>query len=211
MTGRGRPSKFSAEKQKQIVQAIELGNYIETAAAYAGINKSTLYEWLKRGQREIDRVERLMEKNPEKDFEDLVDPEEVEYIHFSNAVERALAKAEFRDVATITQAAQGGKEMTEVTIKMEKYVDADGNIHEREIERSERTKKAMPSWQAAAWKLERRDPERWGRRRVELTGADGAPLQGEGNVHIYLPDNGRKLIKDEPGDTDTDDATETGE
>ena len=31
-------------------------------------------------------------------------------------------------------------------------------------------------WAAAAWKLERRSPEKWGRRRVEVTGADGVPV-----------------------------------
>ena len=31
-------------------------------------------------------------------------------------------------------------------------------------------------WQAAAWRLERRHPEKWGRRRVEMTGADGGPV-----------------------------------
>ena len=31
-------------------------------------------------------------------------------------------------------------------------------------------------WQAAAWKLERRNPSRWGRTRHEITGADGGPI-----------------------------------
>lgn len=33
------------------------------------------------------------------------------------------------------------------------------------------------AWQAAAWKLERRDPEYARRERVELTGKDGGPVQ----------------------------------
>lgn len=36
------------------------------------------------------------------------------------------------------------------------------------------------TWQAAAWIRERKNPERWGRRerqQVELTGADGGPVQ----------------------------------
>lgn len=33
------------------------------------------------------------------------------------------------------------------------------------------------TWQAAAWWLERRFPNRWGRTRVELTGADGGAIQ----------------------------------
>ena len=36
------------------------------------------------------------------------------------------------------------------------------------------------AWQAAAWKLERRDPEHYGRKeRVELTGKDGGAVQVE--------------------------------
>jgi len=46
-----RPEKLTPEVQQKIVDAIRLGNYIETAAAYAGISKSTLYDWLKKGGR----------------------------------------------------------------------------------------------------------------------------------------------------------------
>lgn len=34
-------------------------------------------------------------------------------------------------------------------------------------------------WQAAAWRLERRHPQQWGRRRVEMTGAEGGPVDVE--------------------------------
>ena len=33
------------------------------------------------------------------------------------------------------------------------------------------------TWQAAAWKLERRNPSRWGRVRHEVTGKDGGPIE----------------------------------
>lgn len=35
---------------------------------------------------------------------------------------------------------------------------------------------ADSQWQAAAWRLERRYPERWGRTRTEITGPDGGPV-----------------------------------
>ena len=41
----------------KIVESLKLGNYIETAAALVGINKTSIYEWLKRGARELERVE----------------------------------------------------------------------------------------------------------------------------------------------------------
>lgn len=101
----GRPTKLTPEIQAKIVEALRAGNYIETAAAYAGINKTTLYDWLKRGARD--------KSGP--------------YHTFSNAVEKAMADAEMRDVLLIANAAK-------------------------------------ENWQAAAWRLERKYPDKWGRK-----------------------------------------------
>jgi hypothetical protein len=96
-----------------------MGNYIETAAAYAGIHKTTLYDWLKKG----------------------ANSKSGKYREFSNAVDKAMAEAEIRDVALIAQAAK-------------------------------------ENWQAAAWRLERKYPARWGRKtQHEVTGKDGKPVE----------------------------------
>lgn len=47
------------------------------------------------------------------------------------------------------------------------------------------------TWTAAAWLLERRFPDEYGRNRLEITGKDGEPVKTESAVKIYLPDNGR--------------------
>lgn len=132
---RGRPTKLTKDIQNRIVSVIQSGNYIETACAYVGINKSTFYDWLKRGAREKDRVE----KNPRAK----VRKSEKPFVDFSNAVEKALAHAEIRDVAIIGRAAE-------------------------------------ENWQAAAWRLERKFPDRWGRREkyaLEHTGKDGGVIE----------------------------------
>ena len=121
-----RPTKLNADTHKRIVSAIRAGNYIETAAAYAGIHKSTLYDWLKRGEREKQRVA----KNPRY----RIKKDEQQFVAFSDAVEKALAEAEVRDVAIIGKAA-------------EEY------------------------WQAAAWRLERKFPHKWGRKVIEHSGS----------------------------------------
>ena len=118
-----RPTKLNFDTHNKIITAIRAGNYIETAAAYAGINKSTLYEWLKRGEREKQRVA----KNPRY----RIRKSEKIYVEFSNAVEKALAEAEIRDVAIIAKAAE-------------------------------------EQWQAAAWRLERKFPDRWGRKKFDI-------------------------------------------
>ena len=101
----GRPTKLLPKVQADIVTAIRAGNYVETAAAFAGIDKKCLYAWLKKGALRQGR----------------------KYVEFRNAVKRAQAEAELRDVAT--------------------------------IEAASRT-----SWQAAAWRLERKYAKRWGRK-----------------------------------------------
>lgn len=104
---RGRPAKLelTPDIQQRLIQAILSGNYLETAAAYAGIARSTLYSWLRRCARE--------NNGP---FHEL-----------SNAVKKALADAEVRDVTHIAKAGES-------------------------------------EWQASAWRLERKFPDKWGRR-----------------------------------------------
>lgn len=105
-----RPTKLDQDASDRICTAIKGGNYIETAAAVAGIHKDTLYTWLKRGRNEDEGM-----------FRDFVD-----------AVDEALAVAEKNALKVIEDA-------------------------------------SADHWQAAAWRLERRFPERWGRKRLEIT------------------------------------------
>ena len=99
MGRRGRPPgilKLSDEIERQIILAIRAGNYIETAAAYAGIHKDTFYAWLKTAvaakakcpARRTDTDRRL--------------------IAFSDAIGKALAESEVRDVRKISEAIEGG-------------------------------------------------------------------------------------------------------
>jgi len=106
----GAPSKLTLDVQSKICAALQRGNYIETSAAFAGINKSTLFLWMKTGHDDI-KAGKTKSK----------------YAKFLDAVEIAQAESEVRDLGHIDTSAGAG------------------------------------SWQAAAWKLERRFPKRWGR------------------------------------------------
>jgi transposase len=79
-----RPTKFDADVAARILTAIRVGNYMETAAAHAGISKDTLYAWLRKGAR--------AKSGPLREF--------------SDAVQKAIADAEVRNVAVIQRAAQ---------------------------------------------------------------------------------------------------------
>jgi len=116
----GRKSKLTPEMQAKIVSYLQGGTYIETAAAAAGIGKRTLFRWLKNAT----------EKG--------CDPK---YKAFADAVEKAQAAANLRDVTLISHAAK-------------------------------------KDWRAAAWRLERRHPKRWGTvQRHEVSGPDGKAVE----------------------------------
>ena len=115
----GRPTKLTPQVQARIVQAIVGGNDITVAAAYAGIHKAQFYRWLEKGEQQQQGI----------------------YRAFRDAIQKAQADAETRNVALIAKAAQEG------------------------------------TWTAAAWWLERKYPERWGRKeRHEVTGKDGGDM-----------------------------------
>lgn len=129
----GRPIKLNDEVREKIVQIVRAGNYIETAAAYAGVSKDSLYGWMRRGEREKVRL-----ANGEKPS-----GKEQIFVAFVDAISIALAESEARDVAIIGRAAES-------------------------------------AWQASAWRLERKFPDRWGRKdRIEHAGVDGKAIQVE--------------------------------
>lgn len=122
-------SKFTPDTGAQICEVIRAGNYIETAAAYAGVHKDTFYEWMKRGR---DAQAKPVGRRT------VIERQLAEFVA---EVEQSLAQAEVRDLAII------GKASAHV-------------------------------WQAAAWRLERRMPNKYGRRtRVDHDTTDGKPLQ----------------------------------
>ncbi len=47
---RGRPSKLTPERQARLVDAIEAGNYYETACTLAGIDYTTFRLWMQKGE-----------------------------------------------------------------------------------------------------------------------------------------------------------------
>lgn len=98
-------SKLSPETAEQIVTLVRAGNYLDTAAAYAGVRKETLLLWLRKGRNATRGA----------------------YHEFAEQVDQALATAEVRDLALIGKAAE-------------------------------------TEWTAAAWRLERKFPGKYGRR-----------------------------------------------
>ena len=80
----GRPTKLTPELQAEMVKLVELGNYMDTAAACCGVTRDTFHAWMKRGVREG--------KGP--------------YYEFSDALKRAEGRAEAAALVRIRKAGQ---------------------------------------------------------------------------------------------------------
>ncbi len=148
--GRGRPegsTRLTEAIQETITTAIRCGNYLETAAALAGIWTETFYGWLHRGANA---------------------QEGDKYRNFLDAVTRAMAQSETDVVSAINEAGMPHPVTRCRTARKPLFLDgrpvldADGNqlyitetIEESTVE---------TDWRALAWLLERRFSRRWGRR-----------------------------------------------
>jgi hypothetical protein len=129
-----RPTKLTPVLQTAIVQAVTAGLHVIEAAALAGIAKSTVLQWLQRGEGRSRRGT------------------QARYVDFVDALSRARAQDEARRIARIDQAGRGG------TVVHERIsTRPDGTvITERQY--------SQPDWRSDAWHLERRYRERWSRR-----------------------------------------------
>jgi len=81
----GRPPKLDDIAVQKICEALSVGSYIESAAAYAGVTKVTLYAWLKAGNRQ----------------------KRGKYREFLNAVEQAMEMGEMAHVNNIAEKSKG--------------------------------------------------------------------------------------------------------
>ena len=107
-TGRhpgGRPTKLTREVIEKIAELVRAGNYMVTAAAYVGVNRDTLYAWLRRGAAARSGL----------------------YREFSDSIGVALAGAEIDPLKLITEAGQ--KEWRALAWRLERrYPDRWGRL-----------------------------------------------------------------------------------
>lgn len=95
---RGRPPKLTKEIQEGMVTALKMGNHLETAAAFNGLDASTVRRWIARGKREMQRLEAVKGSK--------IRQSEALYVDFCAVIEKANAECEVRYVSLIYQAAK---------------------------------------------------------------------------------------------------------
>ena len=144
----GQPTKLTNERRATICQAIRLGNFKHVAAHLAGIGESTLKAWVQKGEGEWTDSRTGKQPAAKEPYESFV-------LEFRDAE----CEAEARAVAVVEEASTGILE----TEKEEWYETAEDG--EPKLVRQKKTERRKKDWHAAAFLLERRSAERWGRRR----------------------------------------------
>lgn len=135
--------------QDAIVDHLRAGNYVETAAAAVGVNRTTLLRYLMRGAKALRLSAETGKAVPKVDKV---------YAEFTARVQVAASEAEAGMLDMLTRLATGGLQVTETSIE---YV-LDGETR-REVKRTETTRNLAPNVRAIMWRLERRNASHWGR------------------------------------------------
>lgn len=95
----GRRTILTPELQDTIVSALKAGNYLDDSARYAGVSERTVYLWIHKG--------RVARENLEEGVEPTAN--ELRYIQFLQAVEKARSDAVVRNLTIIQKAANDGQ------------------------------------------------------------------------------------------------------
>lgn len=128
-----RPTKLTDEIIDLLVKGIKSGLTYNDAAQLAGIHKRTLERWRKKGE--------LAKSGP--------------YCRFYRSIKKAEVEARMILLTRINDASAGRQ------VVREKRVERNANGEVKRIVKITRT--LPPVWQAAAWILERRYPDEFGR------------------------------------------------
>lgn len=151
----GRPSKFTPEIRKAILDGITAGLTYAHTCRIAGIDYDTFNEWRKKGA-------------------DLDTPDVEGFYEFSEALMRAEANASMSMMATIRKVAQGHSVKRPFTDRAGRLItDKDGKpiLFDDPI---------PPDWRAAAWWMERRYPDEYGKShigtQVEISDKEGRTI-----------------------------------
>lgn len=155
LRARARPgprSSLTLERIEQLSDLISGGNFIGTAARFAGISEATFHRWRVRGETEIDRLE-------------------------SNGVDLAAALGEDLTARVLWwRPAAGGDEWPYVVFAV--VMDRSRAAGEVRAVHSIQTAASQGDWRAAAFFLERSYPARWGnRQRIAVETPEPLALQ----------------------------------
>jgi hypothetical protein len=147
----------------RVAEAVRLGASLADGALRAGVSAPQLHTWVRSGNRLASALEtgalRQRDLNAQQRAE----------VALAATVEQAASEGKLLLLGLLERLSRGAEVRT-----ITERIDAQGNV----VERYERTEHHAPDAATIRWRLERRWPDEWAaRQRLEVTGADGAPLQ----------------------------------
>ena len=92
--GWGRPSKLTPEVRELVASFVRDGAALDVAAVVAGVHRSTLFDWMRRGRAARDRVE----------AGERINASERRFVDFLDAIDQARADAEASAVQVVRNA-----------------------------------------------------------------------------------------------------------
>lgn len=176
----GRYTTLTSEVIDALEALIMRGNYIETSCSVVGVPRSTFIKWMATGRKAREALEAGSLPEGNEDTWRMA-------LELSERIVAASAKAEAVDLNKIDSASVGGHEqVTTVTRTFpvllksgEPVLDEHGNTL-MATETSVTKSTTPPQWTAAAWKLERTRPHRYGKQStIEHVGDPDRPMQSE--------------------------------
>jgi hypothetical protein len=173
-----------------VIEGVKLGLTYPTIAKNIGVHNKTLNEWLKKSYEITQRLQKLGLSEEEIDhlsamgtgmydekgmikvkygprLSSLVEKEGF-WLRFGYDIRKADGYAEGRMLGVIHDAAIGNHALVETKRKSVTVANPEGD-GDREVAGTEVTtvtKELRPQWQAAAWLLERKWPEKYAQRRI---------------------------------------------
>lgn len=171
--GRGQPSALNRPLElpdgtrttvaTRILELVAQAVPLEHAAGAAGIHPGTLRDWLATGGKiAADLAARRRTRAS-------LTPHELECWQFSADVTRVREGWIANTLVGLDEARRGGRTATKTVTK----TNAGGEV----IEVVTTVEELLPNVHAATWLLERSLPKEFGRRALEVTGADGGPVE----------------------------------
>lgn len=155
-----------------LIHLLSLGNTDKVACESVGITPASLYNWINRGKREIDRVNENPKQRSVRQGEQL-------YVDFFEAVTRARANAHRLAVDALQSAIAGNRTVnTRSETRTETRTTKNGSTYKvtYSIEYEDVTEHP-PDWRAALEYLKRRDPESW---------SDKVSVDHSGGINVSL-------------------------
>lgn len=201
---RGRPLKLRAKvgerpdgtpitMRERIIETLETGDYVETAAARVGISRGTLHGWLRDGARVLQALEAGATRGS-------FTRTQLYLAEFAVDAERARAEAQLYDLGAHAMVARGQSKRV-----VRKYVpqrNASGAVvlgedGQPRMELAEMVEETLPpNAKALEWRLERRSPGQFGpMARIEHSGVDGRPIEHTVSLDVRARELGDSLAQ----------------